>query len=195
MKEYKLNKKVIYIGQYVKDTNGKNICLNNKFIKRYKKFLKKIDVIDLKFKKKEKFIFYKIIDPKNYDLAWKIDNELRKDLKSEKIKKYYTSYIFFKNKQIRVKNFINKNPKILKKINIDFIPLKQRTSMDIFEVINKNQMEKSLDIYISTNNYLMTDKNKKKLSKRLKGKKLPKHHVDKLRQASLNRKRIKGRFA
>ena len=67
--------------------------------------------------------------------------------------------------------------------------------MDIFEVINKNQMEKSLDIYISTNNYLMTDKNKKKLSKRLKGKKLPKHHVDKLRQASLNRKRIKGRFA
>ena len=85
---------------------------------------------------------------KKFKEALKIDSIIRKEFREKHdVLSYYSNFIIYKkSKGIRTELILKKDPLILKKINLDFIPLNKK-NFYVFKTLNKIKLKKILDNY------------------------------------------------
>ena len=136
--------KYIYIDQEFNDGSFK--CnFTKRSITRYKNYLKKYKKISIPG---GEYVFYKILNVKKFKAALKIDSTIRKEFREKHdVLSYYSDFIIYKkSKGIRTKLILKKDPSIIKKINLDFIPLNKK-KFYVFKTLNKIKLKKILDNY------------------------------------------------
>jgi len=136
--------KHIYIDQGFYDGSYKCI-FTKRSITRYKNYLKKYKKISIP---DGEYVFYKILSIKKFKEALKIDSIIRKEFREKHdVLSYYSNFIIYKkSKGIRTELILKKDPLILKKINLDFIPLNKK-NFYVFKTLNKIKLKKILDNY------------------------------------------------
>ena len=184
---------MIYLGQICIDKNKIKYSINKKFILRYKNFVKKFKAVNLFSGRKGEYVFYKITNTKNFNLCLEIDEALRNS-KPNVISKYYGKYASFKDKQFKTKSINRKFKDLFTILTPNYIPFKHREKTPIYRIKDIKNSNNLFQEYYDGNNLAKSPEFKAQVSKRLKGKKLSKETIEKIKASSKKRKRKLGRF-